>query len=233
MSEYQLHPTATLGAGAIVGAKAEIGADCVIGARARIGAAAVIHAGVKVGVGASITPGSVVTREVPAHAVVRGDPGVVVDFGCEIHRAGDLLGAASEFASDVSGVKLYRLPQLVDTRGSLTFGEFGKTIPFIPQRYFIVFDVPPGEMRGGHTHATCGELLLALGGSVAVVVDDGHRRAEIVLDAPDHALYLPPLVWGVEYKYAPGAMLLVLATHYYEPKDYIRGYDDFMARIGG
>lgn len=209
----------------------------VIGAKARIGAGAVLSAGVRIGADATVEAGTVVLRDVPAHAVVRGNPGIVVGFHGPAVRAADLIETVADpkvtgvAECGVAGVKIYRFPRVTDPRGSLTFGEFGRNIPFVPKRYFMVFDVPEGELRGGHAHATCEELLLCIGGSVAIVVDDGKVREEIVLDSPDLGLYLPARVWGIQYKYSPDAVLVVLASHYFDPEDYIHTYDDFVADI--
>jgi UDP-2-acetamido-3-amino-2,3-dideoxy-glucuronate N-acetyltransferase len=54
------------------------------------------------------------------------------------------------------------------------------------------------------------------------------QRQEVRLDGPDHGLYLPPLTWGVQYKYTADAVLLVYASHGYDAADYIRNYDDFV-----
>jgi hypothetical protein len=64
-----------------------------------------------------------------------------------------------------------------------------------------------------------------------VVVDDGRRRAEVVLDRPNLGLYLPPMVWGIQYKYTRDAVLLVLASDGYDARDYIREYEEFMRLI--
>ena len=57
-------------------------------------------------------------------------------------------------------------------------------------------------------------------------------REEIALDAPNLGVYIPPRVWGIQYKYAPGSVLLVFASHYYDAQDYIRSYDQFLAECG-
>jgi hypothetical protein len=67
-----------------------------------------------------------------------------------------------------------------------------------------------------------------LRGSVAILCDDGHDRQEFLLDSPETGLYLPPMVWGVQYKYSRDALLLVLASRSYDPNDYIRDYDQFI-----
>jgi UDP-2-acetamido-3-amino-2,3-dideoxy-glucuronate N-acetyltransferase len=37
------------------------------------------------------------------------------------------------------------------------------------------------------------------------------------------------MVWGVQYKYSSDAVLLVFASDFYDPSDYIRDYSDFLA----
>ncbi len=251
----------TLLGGVILAHDTEIGSDChveanvsttsimvgsipgsttiVVGPHSHIGAGAVLMTGVKIGRGAWVEAGSVVGRDVPAHSIVRGNPGTVVGFrGGSTRSASDMFGTnvdAKAFGiadCAVAGVKIYRFPRIADSRGSLTFGEFGRNIPFTPKRYFLVFNVPQNELRGGHAHATCQELIFCIGGSVAVVVDDGRIREEFVLDSPDLGLFLPGRVWGVQYKYSPSAVLAVLASEYYDPKDYIHSYEDFVSGVG-
>jgi hypothetical protein len=66
-----------------------------------------------------------------------------------------------------------------------------------------------------------------------VVADDGTQRAEVLLDSPDKGIYLPPLTWGTQYRYSPDGMLLVFASEYYDPDDYIRDYADFLKLVNG
>jgi dTDP-4-dehydrorhamnose 3,5-epimerase-like enzyme len=114
-----------------------------------------------------------------------------------------------------------------DPRGTLTAGEVGAHVPFVPHRYFMVFDVPGMDVRGEHAHRRCHQFLVCARGSVAVAADDGTSREEFTLDAPDLGLYLPPMVWALEYKYSSDALLLVFASDPYDPADYIRDYEEF------
>jgi hypothetical protein len=116
-------------------------------------------------------------------------------------------------------------------RGNLTVAEHGRYLPFIPKRTFLVFDVPSREVRGEHAHRTLHQFLQCVHGSCSLVVDDGQHREEIVMDTPVIGVYLPPMVWGIQYKYTPDAKLLVLASDAYDPDDYIRDYDEFLALI--
>ena len=128
----------------------------------------------------------------------------------------------------VSGVTLDRRAVVKDLRGNLSVRQVGQGLPFLPKRYFLIHDVPSREVRGEHAHRTLEQLLVCTRGSVAVVVDDGTRRQEVLLDSPELALYLPPMIWGVQYDYTADATLLVFASEVYEPGDYIRDYQEFL-----
>ena len=134
-------------------------------------------------------------------------------------------------ATQVLGVMLYNMPKVVDMRGNLTVGEFDRSVPFVPKRYFIVYDVPSKETRGEHAHRECHQFLICVRGNCSVVAGDGQHRQEFLLDKPDVGLHLPPMVWGIQYKYSSDAVLLVYASHYYDSADYIREYDKFINAV--
>jgi dTDP-4-dehydrorhamnose 3,5-epimerase-like enzyme len=104
-------------------------------------------------------------------------------------------------------------------------------LPFEPKRYFIVFDVKSKEVRGEHAHRRLHQFLVCVKGSCSVVVDDGKNREEYQLDQPNLGIYLPPMVWAIQYKYTADAILLVLASDIYDPMDYIRDYDEFISLV--
>ncbi len=127
----------------------------------------------------------------------------------------------------VGGVTFHRLPVIGDARGDLSVGEFERDIPFVPKRYFMVFDVPSEETRGEHAHRECHQFLICVRGRCSVIIDDGVRRREIVLDHLSQGLHLPPMTWGTQHRYSPDAVLIVFASHHYDAADYIRDYADF------
>lgn len=203
---------------------------------ASIGAGAVILPGLVIGRNAMVAAGAVVTRSVPPNAVVVGNPAKIVGYVDTVR--GEETGAASGKAevgtseTRVNGVTLHRLPRVADIRGSLTVGEFDRSIPFAAKRYFMVFDVPSVETRGEHAHRECHQFLICVRGSCAVVADDGTNRQEFLLDRQDLGIHLPPMVWGIQYKYSADAVLLVFASHYYDSADYIRDYSEFRQLAG-
>ena len=204
---------------------------------ASIGANATVLPGVTVGRGAMIGAGAVVTRDVPPHAIVVGNPARITgytDTASGRYASTPLTTAplvASIERTPVAGVTLHRLPLVQDIRGNLTAGEVGRDLPFTPQRYFLVMSVPSFETRGAHAHRQCSQFLVCVGGGCSVVVDDGSERLEVRLDDPCLGLHVPAGVWAVQYKYTSDAVLLVLASHPYDAADYIRDYDEFLATL--
>jgi acetyltransferase-like isoleucine patch superfamily enzyme len=208
-------------------------AETHIARGASIGAGAVVLPGIRIGARAMIGAGAVVTHDVPAKAIVLGNPGrisgyvdtVTPDESRETPRSPPPLVRQTS----VRGVTVHRLPMAEDLRGRLSAGEVGAHIPFTPARYFIVFDVPGKHVRGEHAHRACHQFLVAARGSVTLVVDDGVTAEEMLLDEPNVGVYVPPKVWAVQYRYSPDALLLVLASDPYDAADYIRDYDEFLA----
>lgn len=206
---------------------------------ASIGANATILPGVTIEANAMVGAGAVVVRSVPRNAIVVGNPARIVGYvDANAPPEDATLGASDSAAaasvvrpSRVRGVSLHRMFSAEDMRGKLTAGEFERSVPFAVKRYFLVFGVPSAEVRGEHAHRECHQFLVCVHGSMAVVVDDGKAREEFALDAPDKGLHIPPLVWGVQYRYSPDALLLVFASHFYDSGDYIRDYDEFLTLV--
>lgn len=204
---------------------------------ASIGANATILPGLEVGANAMVGAGAVITRSVPPNAIAVGNPAKIVGYvdahpsAKEPSPARGVLSVGA-IHSDVKGVTIHTLPVVEDMRGSLSVGEFARSVPFEPKRYFLVFSVPSREVRGEHAHRQCHQFLVCVAGGCSVVVDDGTNRLEVLLDKPNVGVYLPPGVWGVQYKFSPDAVLLVFASHFYDAADYIRDYNEFLAWKG-
>jgi UDP-2-acetamido-3-amino-2,3-dideoxy-glucuronate N-acetyltransferase len=134
---------------------------------------------------------------------------------------------ASQSLATVSTVRLVDLPIITDPRGSLSFAEYGGCLPFLPKRYFIVFDVPEGEVRGAHAHKKTEQFLVCVKGSVSILVDDGRHKEEVTLSSAAVGLYIPPNIWATQQNYSPDAVLLVLSSGTYDPDEYVKDYDEF------
>jgi acetyltransferase-like isoleucine patch superfamily enzyme/dTDP-4-dehydrorhamnose 3,5-epimerase-like enzyme len=194
---------------------------------ASIGANATILPGITIEENVMVGAGTVVTRNVPRNAVVVGNPGQIVSYVGAGHMMHAPAAAGSE-ATGVEGVVFHRLPLIDDLRGNLSFAEVVRHVPFEIRRYFLVFQVPTEEVRGEHAHRAQHQFLLCVHGRCSVVADDGTERQEFLLDAPNLAVYVPPMTWAAQYKYSRDAVLLVLTSGEYDPEDYIREYSEFL-----
>lgn len=212
-------------------------AKTVVRRGASIGANATILPGLEIGSGAMVGAGSVITRSVPPNAIAVGNPARIIGYvnANKSHPAQEKSNPETVnqiTQSTVLGVTVHELPHVVDMRGSLSVGEFERSIPFAAKRYFLVFDVPSSEIRGEHAHRICHQFLICIKGSCTLVADDGRRRGEFLLNRPNLGVYLPAMTWGIQYKYSSDAVLLVFASEYYDASDYIRDYSEFMALVG-
>ena len=209
--------------------------NTVVRTGASIGANATVFGGVEVGLGATVGAGSVVTRSVPPNAIASGNPADIHGYTEESQRdtrvPRSIIDEPGTVQLAARGVCLQRFAEFADLRGSLTAGEIPKDIPFTPRRWFLVYDVPNREVRGEHAHHVCHQFLICVSNSISVAVDDGKRRDEVTLDSPTLGLHIPPLVWASQFRYDPGSVLLVLASHPYDSTDYIRDYDAFLATV--
>ena len=139
------------------------------------------------------------------------------------------LSRPTQIHLQVGGCMLHLMRKVDDARGSLTVGEAPTQLPFAPQRYFIVFNVPSDSLRGAHAHRLCQQFLVCVRGSCQILLDDGKQRCELTLDTPDVGVFVPELIWGTQHQYSSDAALMVLASRTYEPEDYIHTYDEFVA----
>jgi len=233
-----LEGAVTLADGARVQAGARLLGPVSVGPGVTIGPNAVLggDGGVDVGRGAVVKAGSVVAESVPANAIVGGNPATIVAYVDSGHEAAvrEIVlppAAAGVTETGVGGVTIHTLTNARDLRGSLTAAEFSD-LPFAPQRLFTVYGVPSESVRGSHAHRVCSQFLVCLAGSLSCLVDDGSAREEIRLANSEVGLHIPPMIWGTQWRYTRDAVLLVLASHPYDPADYIRDYEEFLQLLG-
>lgn len=209
----------------------EVFAITDVASGASIGGGAVILPGVRIGRSAMVGAGAVVTKDVPAHAIVVGNPARIVGYA-NAPRGGEASAEPEAVADHASSGPLTPVRVASDMRGSLAAVEFS-SLPFVPQRFFTVFGVPSRDIRGQHAHRRCEQFLVCLAGSVTCLIDDGNQRRTFVLDRPSVGLHAPAMTWGAQYNYSSDAVLGVFASLPYDPDDYIRDYEDFLTQSNG
>jgi len=232
---------------ALVAADCVLGDDCTVGGGAQIltgarlgkgsvvGENAVVQPGIVVARGSVVEAGSVVADPVPPNAIVRGNPARIIgyvggDAGLQAMPRVEHVARLGDQPTRIRNASVHRLTRADDLRGSLMAADFA-SLPFAPTRIFTVSDVPSEHIRGSHAHRECAQLLVCVRGSLNVVLDDGVTREEFVLEDSEFGLHVPPMSWSTQYKYSLDATLLVLASHPYDPADYIRDYDEFLRLV--
>lgn len=128
----------------------------------------------------------------------------------------------------VDACQLIDLPKILDVRGNLTFIEGNRHIPFDIARTYWVYDVPGGEIRGGHAYKQLEECIIALSGSFDVVIDDGHEHRIMSLNRSYIGLYLPAMLWRRLDNFSTNSVCLILASQPFAEEDYIRDYQTYL-----
>ncbi|KAB2868382.1 MAG: WxcM-like domain-containing protein [Bacteroidales bacterium] len=123
--------------------------------------------------------------------------------------------------------KILDLPKYLDPRGNLSFIEQNNQIPFEIKRIYWIYDVPGGEVRGGHAFKEQHEVIVALSGSFDVIIDNGVQEYKFSLNRSYYGLYLPNLLWRRVENFSTNALALVISSTEYSELDYIRDYSKF------
>lgn len=127
-------------------------------------------------------------------------------------------------------IKVLQFPRITDRRGNLTFLQNQDQVPFDIARVFWTYDVPGGEIRGGHAYYEQYEIIIAISGSMdIVVIDKDGLTTKYSLNRSYSGLYLPPLTWRHAENFSTNALSLHLSSELYTPTDYIRDFNTYKA----
>ena len=125
-------------------------------------------------------------------------------------------------------VEIIKLPKILDERGNLSFIESNSHIPFKIKRVFWIYDVPGGEIRGGHAFKEQKEFIIVLSGSLDVIVFDGKKEQKFSLNRSYYGLYVPIGIWRYMANFATNTLALVISSSCYDENDYIRDKDEYL-----
>ena len=124
--------------------------------------------------------------------------------------------------------KLFQIPKILDKRGNLSFIERGNDISFDFKRVYWIYDVPGGEIRGGHAFKEQEEIIVALSGSFDVVLQDGVKETHFALNRSFMGLYVPKMVWRTMLNFSTNAVAMVIASTFYDEHDYIHNFETYL-----
>ena len=121
----------------------------------------------------------------------------------------------------MKGVELIKLKKILDNRGNLSIIESEIDVPFNIKRAYWIYDVPGGEVRGGHSFIKQKEIIVALSGSFDVLIDDGVNQKTYQLNRSYIGLYVPNKVWRQMKNFSTNSVALVLSSTEYDKNDYV------------
>jgi len=124
--------------------------------------------------------------------------------------------------------KIIDLPKFEDPRGNLSFIEELKHIPFKIERTYWIYDVPGGQVRGGHSFKEQQEFIVALSGSFDVVVKDGNNETRYSLNRSYYGLFIEAGLWRQMENFSTNSLALVLSSTHYQAGDYIHDFEEFI-----
>lgn len=130
--------------------------------------------------------------------------------------------------SSIYNCNVLILPKIHNRSGNITALNNSMDLPFDVQRVYYLYDIPGGELRGGHAHRELQQLIVAVSGSFDITLDDGKNKKTVSLNRPYYGLHVIPGIWRELSNFSSGAICLVLASHIYDENDYIRDYSDFI-----
>ena len=125
-------------------------------------------------------------------------------------------------------VDIIPIPRVFDERGALAFAESDTTIPFTIRRVFWIYDIPSKAQRGGHAHWQCSEVVIPISGAFTMLLDDGKEKRKVRMSSPDEGILVPAGVWCELKDFSPNTILLVLASHPYDPQGYEHDYNQYL-----
>lgn len=131
--------------------------------------------------------------------------------------------------SSVYDATIIELPKIHNIAGNITAIDNAEgVLPFDVKRVYYLYDVPGGESRGAHAHKELQQLIIAASGSFDITLDDGQTRRTFQLSKPYYGLYMPAGLWRELNNFSSGAICLVLASHIFDTKDYLRDYKQYI-----
>jgi hypothetical protein len=124
--------------------------------------------------------------------------------------------------------RIIDLPKIEDLRGNLSVIESSAQIPFKMKRTYLIYDVPGGQVRGGHSYRNQEEFIISLSGSFDIHLDDGTEKEVFSMNRSYYGLFVPNMIWRSMKNFSTNALCLVLSSTLFDEKDYIRDYELFL-----
>ncbi|OQA13175.1 MAG: TDP-4-oxo-6-deoxy-alpha-D-glucose-3,4-oxoisomerase [bacterium ADurb.Bin363] len=128
-------------------------------------------------------------------------------------------------------IKMLTFQDLGDERGELVVVEGNRNIPFDIKRIFYIFKTTEGTVRGKHANRNSKFVFINVKGSCRIDIDTGNEKRTVLLDKPHEGVYIDNMVWKEMYDFSEDSILIVITNEYYDEKEYIRDYEQFINEV--
>lgn len=128
-------------------------------------------------------------------------------------------------------LKIDLLPKITDRRGNLSFFENQNQIPFDIKRVYWIYDVPGGEVRGGHAFRKNEEFIIALSGSFDINYYDGSMMQTIHLNRSYGGVYIPRMCWRELNNFSTNSVAFIASSTLFDKQDYIHDWNEYINQL--
>jgi dTDP-4-dehydrorhamnose 3,5-epimerase-like enzyme len=116
-----------------------------------------------------------------------------------------------------------------DRDGNLIIANSNKEIPFLIKRVYYINQLENSiSVRGKHAHKQLEQVIFCISGSFLLGLDDGFNQQKILMNEDNVGIFLGKNLWHTMEDFSSGCVLLIFASDYYDEKDYIRCYTEFL-----
>ena len=124
--------------------------------------------------------------------------------------------------------QIIKLPKIEDPRGNLSFVQDFDQIPFKIERIYWIYDVPGGKRLDGHAFKNQQEFIIALSGSVDIVIDNGSDSEKIQLNRSYYGLHVASCTWRHLENFSTNSLVLILSSAKYYAENSINDYQEYL-----
>ena len=101
-------------------------------------------------------------------------------------------------------------------------------LPFEVTRTYYIQEVPYSSQRGFHAHRSLRQIFFAPKGNFELELSTPFTKdIYLISSIVERALIVPPGYWRVLSRFSEEAICMVLASDFFDPKDYIRNFSEY------
>ena len=132
---------------------------------------------------------------------------------------------------NLNKVKLIHLPKINDKKSQMVFYSYNNVLPFKIKNSFLIKSKKYGINRGNHSHKKTSQFIICIAGKCKINITNGKNKKSYLLNNLTKGVLVPPLIWCSQEYYTQNTILLCHADRYFDEKDYIRDFNEYLKKI--